>query len=154
MLGRLLWASPFIPDYKKKVAPIEALLSPSGPGAWTAECSAALNLLLRDVEPRLTLTIARPRDRVELHVSLGPTSGMVVLFQRREGGEVRVVGLVSRMLTAYELSRPPLERKLHLTRWALYKCRRFTTTSPEVEVYLDNAAEVVVLGHRTTHLPL
>ncbi len=146
MLGRLLWASPFIPNYKQKVAPIEALLSPSGPGEWTEECTAALNLLLRDVERRLTLTVARPKDPVELHVSLGPTSGMVALFQRREGGDARVVGLVSRMLTPYELSRPPLERKLHLARWALYRCRRFTTTSPEVAVHLDDAAEVVVLG--------
>ena len=82
VLGRLLWASSFIPDYKRKVRPIEALLSPSGPGQWTPECTLALNGLLRDVEKRLALVIAKPSKPVEVHVSLGPESGMAVLSQR------------------------------------------------------------------------
>jgi hypothetical protein len=65
-----------------------------------------------------------------------------------------VVGLVSRMLTTYELSRPPLERKLHLVRWALHKCRRFTSSAPEAIIHLNEAAEVAVLEHRTAHLKL
>lgn len=35
VLGRLLWASPFIADFKRKVRPIEALLSPRSEGQWT-----------------------------------------------------------------------------------------------------------------------
>lgn len=154
MLGRLLWASPFIPDYKRKVRPIEALLSPSSSGEWTMECTLALNSLLRDVERRLTLTIAKPCEPVEIHVALGPESGMVVLSQRQDDDDVRVVGLVSRMLTMYEMSRPPLEQKLHLIRWALYRCRRFTTSAPVVYIHMDDSAEVVALTHKSSHLKL
>jgi hypothetical protein len=82
VLGRLLWASPFIPNYKQKVRPIEALLSPNGPGEWTSECTAALNALLRDVERRLAMAIAKPMEPVQVHVSMGPESGMVALSQQ------------------------------------------------------------------------
>jgi hypothetical protein len=49
VLGRLLWAAPFIPDFKDKVKPLEALLSPKGEGVWTQECTEALNEMLRAV---------------------------------------------------------------------------------------------------------
>lgn len=67
---------------------------------------------------------------------------------------MRVVGLVSRTLTNYELGRPPLERKLHLIRWALYRCRRFTTTAPEVQIHLAEPEHVIALLDRTSHLRL
>lgn len=34
ILGRLVWASPFIPQYKQIVAPLEALLSRKTLGKW------------------------------------------------------------------------------------------------------------------------
>ena len=79
VLGRLLWASPFIPDFKAKVRPIEALLSPSSEGVWTERCTEALNGLLRDIERRLTLAIAEPETPLDVFVSLGPEAGMAVL---------------------------------------------------------------------------
>ena len=45
VLGKLLWASPFIPEYKGLVTPLEELLSGSSPGVWTAECTDAVNKL-------------------------------------------------------------------------------------------------------------
>lgn len=45
ILGKLLWASPFIPEYKKLVAPLEELLSAGSTGEWTAECTAAVNAM-------------------------------------------------------------------------------------------------------------
>jgi hypothetical protein len=102
VLGRLLWASPFIPDFKAKVRPIEALLSPKGVGEWTQECTEALNTLLRDVERRLTLAVANPYAPIQAYASLGAEAGMVVLTQQQRDGDVRVVAMVSRSLTAYE----------------------------------------------------
>lgn len=55
LLGKLLWASPFVPRYKELVAPIERLLSPKGSGEWTAECTSALNELLRVIGDRISL---------------------------------------------------------------------------------------------------
>ncbi len=60
VLGRLLWAAPFIPDFKSKVKPLELLLSPKREGVWTQECTDALNMMLRTMEQRLTLAIANP----------------------------------------------------------------------------------------------
>jgi hypothetical protein len=43
ILGKLLWASPFIPEYKTLVAPLERLLSTGSSGEWGPECTAAVN---------------------------------------------------------------------------------------------------------------
>jgi hypothetical protein len=47
ILGKLLWASPFIPQYKKLVAPLEDLLSAGSSGEWGPECTKAVNELTR-----------------------------------------------------------------------------------------------------------
>lgn len=109
VLGRLLWAAPFIPNFKEHVRPLEALLSPKGEGVWTQECTEALNRMLRTIERRLTLAIADPYAPMQLYVSVGPATGMVIITQQQPDGEARVVALVSRALTAYEGGRPPLE---------------------------------------------
>ena len=44
-MGKLLWAAPFIPNYKRIVAPIEGLLACRGIVHWTRECTAALSKL-------------------------------------------------------------------------------------------------------------
>lgn len=109
MLGRLLWASPFVPNFKEQVKPIEQLLSPKGPGEWTEECTQALNNILRTVERRLTLTIADPYRPMEVYVSVGNETGLAVITQEGSNGETHVIALVSRGLTAYEIKRPALE---------------------------------------------
>lgn len=45
VLGKLLWASTFIPDYKFIVQPIERLLNRKKGSVWTQECTEALNQL-------------------------------------------------------------------------------------------------------------
>lgn len=47
ILGKLLWASPFIPEFKRLVAPLEELLSSSSAGEWTPECTDAVNSMSR-----------------------------------------------------------------------------------------------------------
>jgi hypothetical protein len=60
LLGKLLWASPFIANYKELVSPIEKLLSPKSGGEWSEECTDALNQALREIEKRLAVWIADP----------------------------------------------------------------------------------------------
>ncbi len=67
---------------------------------------------------------------------------------------MRVVALVSRALTEYEKKRPPLEQKLHLARWALHRCRRFTATSPTIHLHIPEPAHVLVLADRLQHIRL
>ena len=67
---------------------------------------------------------------------------------------MRVVALVSRALTEYEKKRPPLEQKLHLARWALHRCRRFTATSPTIYLHIPEPTHVLVLADRLQHIRL
>lgn len=57
LLGRLAWAAPFIPDYKRHVSPLEALLAATTSFEWTQECTDALNVMLRHVFSRLRLRL-------------------------------------------------------------------------------------------------
>ena len=79
LLGRLLWASPFVPNYKEEVKPLEELLSPKSGGVWSATCTAALNQVLRLIEARATLAIAKPHDPTQVYVYLSEKTGMAML---------------------------------------------------------------------------
>jgi hypothetical protein len=152
-LGRLLWASPFVPNFKTLVEPIEKLLSPKGPGVWTEECTLALNKILRCIEQRLTLATADPYAPMDVYVSVGDESGLAMLTQLA-GNEVRVIALVSRSLTSFEQKRTGLEQRLYIAGWALHRCRRFTTTSPAIRIHLPEPESVVVMRDKNHHLRL
>ena len=61
---------------------------------------------------------------------------MTVMTHQQTDGTVQVIALVSRALTAYEAKRPLVEQRLHIARWALHRCRRFTATSPHVHIHM------------------
>ena len=46
LLGRLNFASPFIPKYKTLVKPIENLLGKKKEAKWTEACTQAINVLI------------------------------------------------------------------------------------------------------------
>ena len=75
----MLWVSPFIPNFKERIQPIEQLLSPKGPGIWTEECTNALNEILRCIELRLTLAVANPYSPMELYISVGQETGLAII---------------------------------------------------------------------------
>lgn len=75
----LLWASPFVPDFKRLVGPIEKLLSPKGPGVWTEDCTCALNDILRRIEARLTIATADPYAPMSVYVAAGGESGLAMI---------------------------------------------------------------------------
>ena len=63
-----------------------------------------------------------------------------------------MIALVSRSLTEYEKKRPPLEQKLHIARWALHRCRRFTATAPSIHLNIPEPAHVLILADKTHHM--
>ena len=129
-------------------------MSPKSTGEWTMECTEGLNKVLRVIEKRLTLAVADPHKPMEIGVSVGAETGMAVITQAQSDGKVRVIALVSRSLTIYEKKRPPLEQKLHIARWALHRCRRFTATAPSIHLSIPEPAHVIILADKTHHMSL
>ena len=62
LLGKLLWASPFLPNYKRLIAPIEALLGAKGEVRWTQECTTSLNAIIAMIF--LRLRVSTPDDKL------------------------------------------------------------------------------------------
>ena len=62
LLGKLLWSSPFLPNYKRLIAPIEALLGAKGEVRWTHECTTLLNAIITMIF--LHLCVSTPDDKL------------------------------------------------------------------------------------------
>ena len=60
VLGKLNFASKFLPNYQRLVRPLKALLSKHSDHKWTQEHTAALNQLLQLASQKLKLTVADP----------------------------------------------------------------------------------------------
>ena len=101
-------ASLFVPKFKEMVKPIEKLLTPKGPGVWTEVCTDALNSILRCIKQRLTLATADPYAPMEVYVSVGEETGLAIITQKHNS-DTRVIAMVSRLLTNFELKRMSLE---------------------------------------------
>ena len=97
-----------MPNFKEIVRPIEGLLSPKGQSEWTPECTAALNTILRCIEERLTLATADPYAPMQVYISVGQDTGLAIITQQK-GEDTRVIAMVSRSLTGYEMKRTALE---------------------------------------------
>ena len=54
IVGKLVWASGFLPNFKEEIRPIEALLSRTTT-SWTAECTDTLNRLVALIFRRMRL---------------------------------------------------------------------------------------------------
>ena len=79
MLGKLLWAAPFIPNYKRIVAPIEGLLACRGTVHWTRECTAALNELASIIFLRLSVSMPQVDKPFKLYPDFDHQVNMAAL---------------------------------------------------------------------------
>lgn len=79
--------------------PLKLLLRKESDGAWTAECTAALNSLLRLASAQLRLQVVREGLPFRMYVSLDAETGGVLLGQ---GTPWRPVAMVGRELTSRE----------------------------------------------------
>ena len=79
LLGRLLWASPFIVNYKVLVAPMEKLLSRTVEPVWTQECTDALNQMVKQIHHRMSLILADMSCPFKMYVDVGEEVFSIVL---------------------------------------------------------------------------
>ena len=79
VLGKLLWAAPFIPTYKRIVAPIEGLLACRGSVRWLLECTAALNELASIIFLRLRVSMPQEDQPFKLYPDFDHQVSMAVL---------------------------------------------------------------------------
>jgi hypothetical protein len=77
----LLWASPFIPEYKRLVTPLESLLSGSSTGEWTVECTEVVNKLTEMMYQQIKLVQGDPSGVFEVYSSVRGEIGLVVMAQ-------------------------------------------------------------------------
>lgn len=109
LLGRLNFASTFVPGYKALVAPLVGLMSSRGVAAWRQQHTDALNELAQQVRTRVRLTLCDVRKQLRLHVDAGELYGSVVLVQ--PGVEcLHVVAFAQYTLLRTERVLPLLER--------------------------------------------
>lgn len=101
LLGKLVWASPFIPGYKTIVKPLEALLNRTNEGTWDSTCTAALNQLLALVHQRVQLVIADCNQPFMLYPAIEAGVMSVILTQNFSDGE-RAVAMIGRRATITE----------------------------------------------------
>jgi hypothetical protein len=79
LLGKFLWAAPFIPHFKQLVEPIEKLLSPKNEGIWTPECTQAVNRLVQVMFAQVQLHQADPYGVISMHPTTAGHLGFVTL---------------------------------------------------------------------------
>jgi hypothetical protein len=84
-LGKLLWASPFIPEFKKLVMPLESLLSSGNAGEWSPECTQAVNDLTKAMYDQVKLVQGDPNGEFYMYVSVERNVGLIATTQEKEG---------------------------------------------------------------------
>ena len=101
-MGKFLWASGFVPEFKALVAPLEKLLSPASEGVWTQECTDCSNRLVKVIFSKITLHQADPYAPLTVYPSLGGEIGFVAVTQVQSLVE-KPVAFLSRHMTKGEL---------------------------------------------------
>jgi hypothetical protein len=153
LLGKLLWCSGFVPEFKQLMAPLEKLLAPSNDGKWTAECTEACNRLVQVIFGRITLHSADPTQPLMAYPSVQDNIGFLAITQLIAATE-KPVAFLSRYMTKTEQSWGALEQQVALTSWGLRKARRYTSLAPHITVKVGDEAEVACIADREAHLRL
>ena len=77
-MGHLNYASAFVPDFKRHVRPIEALLRWDG-GDWKREHTDALNEIAELVYQRIRLGLVDFQQPTRIHVNTDASDGRAVM---------------------------------------------------------------------------
>ena len=93
----LNYSSSFIPDFKRRIAPLVELLSSSSNNQWTLVHTEALNYLASIVWQHMKLVLIDPNLPVEIHVDADEEYCSVILMQK-VGGKPVVNALAGRKL--------------------------------------------------------
>ncbi len=106
LVGKLNFAAPFIPNYKKLVRPIEALLSRKGTAKWTSKCTDALNQLVAHIFQRLALRIADVSLPFTVYIGVEADQASVVITQAGDDEQESPVVITGRPLLDSEVKLP------------------------------------------------
>lgn len=79
MLGKLNFASLFLPNFKETIQPLIDLMGGKSDHKWTEAHTGALNELGRAVWERIRLSICDNKLPITMHVDAGDTFGTVAL---------------------------------------------------------------------------
>ena len=145
LLGKLNFASTFVADYKRKVAPLINLLSSKSGGQWTEEHTQALNELGEMIWQRTKLALVDMQRPLRLHVDADDTHLSVVLAQDHEDGPV-VCGMAGRKLQITEATLPLMEKLLMAALWDFKRYGRYCYYASSMIVMLPHVAELAVVN--------
>ena len=81
LLGKLLYCSAHIPNYKQLVTPLEQLLSPRTEAVWTKECTQSLNMLLKWVFKHVRMHQPSAGGFFRLYPHVGDGAGSVAVVK-------------------------------------------------------------------------
>ena len=119
IVGKLVWASGFIPNFKEEIRPIEALLSHKDTAAmWNTNCTAALNRLVALIFHRIWLGLIDYAQPVDLYAGYTSHTVRAVLTQQ-DAGVPRPIAIIGRHLRSKEPSPEPLLAELEAAAWAM-----------------------------------
>ena len=126
-----------MPDFKRMVRPITALLGESGGGVWEARHTEALNAIAEVVYRRLRLGLVDMSRGVDVRVDADLQDCCAVLTQQEASGETRVIAIMGRGLTKTEQLGTPMERLLLCACWAVRRKAKYILAVPSREVVLS-----------------
>lgn len=150
LLGRLQWASSFVPRFKSLVAPIEQLLSARTSFRWTPCCTDALNELVRHVHARLRLRLPSFGDRCRLYPVFDHETSAAYLTQG-SGDQECPVAIVSARASTADRAKSEVERLVAVVDWATRKLSRYIANAPTTTVVYPTRAVLQHIGGGHVH---
>ena len=108
-----------MPDFKRIVRPITALLGEQGGGVWEVRHTEALNAIAEVVYRRLKLGLVDMSQGVAVYVDADQHDCCEVMTQQEASGEVRVIARMGRELAKTEQQGTLMERLLLCACWAI-----------------------------------
>ena len=91
-----------MPDFKRMVRPLTALLGEQGGGVWEFRHTEALNAIAEIVYHRWKLGLVDMSRGVDMHVDADQHDCYAVMTQQEASGEVRVIAMMGRELAKTE----------------------------------------------------
>ena len=151
MLGLLNFSSTFVPNYKKLVAPLEALLKRKANQKWTSKCTEALNVLVDTVFKRLRLRLFDASLPLKMYVGFDGGQCAVALSRVKDKVE-HLVSLGGRNLMDSEMHLKDFEKLIQLASWGIRKFQCYTLNAPLTTIYTPWLEVVALVKDKGVHV--
>lgn len=135
--GMVSWYRKFIPNFSDLLSPITSLLKKKKRFNWTEDCESAFVLLKEKLIQAPILTCPDFSKSFLVHTDASGYGIGVVLTQKDENDEEKVICYLSRTLSRTEKNYTPTERECLAVLWAIEKLRP----------YLEGSKFTVITDH-------